>query len=164
MYNRRLEELKLSYYYDRLVKMPHGSFVNVKGRRAVTVVFCPDDPRVTHKHKRRYYVDSVNGRKWSEKISEYIATKSEFDRLLNNWRLNYRGAPDLNSYSQEVNKGEKLSPALWEKLKVESNPMTRDSDIVFQGQHFRSKNELAACQLIDRMGYEFKTEVAIRIS
>ena len=34
--------------------------------------------------------------------------------------------------------------------------------MIYKGQHFRSKNEIIACQIIEEMGYQFKTEVEIR--
>lgn len=162
MDTRRHLELKISYYRHLLTQMPHGGFVSIGGKRTVQVFYIPGCPEVTRNHKKRFRVDTKVGTLWSDKILRYLEVKKKLDDLMKEWRMYYAGNPNADAYSASMNSEAKLSAGKWESLRSEQNNISRNSPMIYKGQHFRSKNEIIACQIIEEMGYQFKTEVEIR--
>ena len=82
----KVHAVKIRYREQLLKKMPHGKFVEYRGKRHVIVYYVPGDPSVTKQTAKRYSLTSKHGKVYTPKIEKFIKIKAEYDRLLVDWR------------------------------------------------------------------------------
>lgn len=151
-------ELKISYLKDKISKLPHGSFVPIRGLLYVVVTYDPFEPAVNSKNRRRYRITSNKGRFYTPLIEEYIKLKKELNELEYRWNLIYRFPPRQIEYPLKKRKYSIFDGDFFDNAVSNSNGLPVEHPIEYKGMIFRSKNELLTCQLIESKGYKVKVE------
>ena len=141
--------------------MPHGFFSTVAGTPVVVIFYDPKDPSVTNKHRKRYRITSGKGIKWSTIIKEYQSAKAEYDMLVKEWHSRYTQPPREIKFPLKKRRKDKISRSIFQNAEPNQNSKPNKHPIVYKGQIFRSKNEIVGCQVLEKFGYEYKTEILI---
>ena len=163
MDNMQLHELRINYLKDLISRLPHGNFGTYRGRLVIHVYYDPFDRSVNNKNNKRYYLDSPKGKELAPLIQEYQNLCKELKELEHEWNLLYRIPPRDINYPLEKNRTCILDDNYFDKAKPGSNPTKAGHPIKYKDMILRSKNELAACIYLDKIGREYKTEVAIPV-
>ncbi|MBO4635954.1 MAG: hypothetical protein J5685_02295 [Clostridiales bacterium] len=161
MINKTHHELKIAYLRDRLKNYPRGTFGMHRGKRVVYITYDPTDPDVTSVKRKRFICDSKEGLVYSELLREAYELERELKELLFKWEETYKGMPRDITFPLERKTRSFLDKELYFSSESDQNPLKRSNKIIYKGQYLRSKNELLACQALDKMGYEFKSEIAL---
>lgn len=130
-------ELKISYLKHLLDGMPHGTFGERQGYKVINITYDPTDPEVSSRHKKVIRFNSPEGKVMLPIITEYPLRKKRRTGFTSDFFRNLKS---------------NTNPFHPEELKIE-----------YKGQWFRSKNEMSAAQIIESMGYDFKSEVHVQI-
>ena len=75
----KVHAVKIRYREQLLKKMPHGKFVEYRGKRHVIVYYFPGDPSVTKQTAKRYSLTSKHGKVYTPKIEKFIKIKAEYE-------------------------------------------------------------------------------------
>ncbi|MBR4493963.1 MAG: hypothetical protein IKP14_04570 [Clostridiales bacterium] len=157
-------ELKISYLKHLLDGMPHGTFGERQGYKVINITYDPTDPEVSSRHKRVIRFNSSEGKVMLPIITEYQRIKNELDYLLNQWEMTYWHEPEMIEYPLRKKRRTGLTSEFFRNAKSNANPFhPEELKIEYKGQLFRSKNEMSAAQIIESMGYDFKSEVHVQI-
>ena len=154
-------ELKIAYLQSRLKELPHGFFSTYRGNDVVILFYDPADPRVTHDRKARYSVRSKRGELYRKQVAEYVELKGQLDALLKEWKALYRTPPRKIRFPLRKKRKDPIDRAFFENAVPEQNMIENQHPIHYNGHTLRSKNELVLCQVIEKMGYEYKNEIRI---
>lgn len=161
MLNKLHHELSISYYKDQLSKLPLGTFGCHKGKAVVYVTKDPTDPSVSYRNKRCYQVDSKKGKIYYELIMESQKIISKIRELEEEWNAIYKISPRNIKYPLKHKTSSILNKELYLNSRSGQNPVENEKPIEYKGHLLRSKNELLACQAIEQLGYDYKTEIKI---
>ncbi|MBP5261690.1 MAG: hypothetical protein J6Z43_06155 [Clostridiales bacterium] len=159
--SQRHHELRIAYLADKLRKIPHGFFSCISGINVVIITYDPQDRSVSNTHRKRYRTTSKRGIIWSTTINDYIAVKSEYDLLIKDWFARYTTPPRQISYPLKKRRKDLISFDFFKNSLPNQNKKENKHPIEYKGQIFRSKNEIIGCQVLEKYGYEFKTEILI---
>ncbi len=157
----RMYELQISYLTKRLAEIPHGSFGMRGGWMVVNVTYDPSDKNTDPYHKRTYRVDSDQGRRWSPLITEYINVSNKLKLLTEQWNSYFKNPPRLLDYPLQKKRKTFMTDEFYRNAKEYANPVTIEHPIEFNGRILRSKNEHMCCQVLDKLGLEYKIEIAV---
>ena len=158
MESRRQDELKMSYLREKISQLPHGKIYSVNGRLAVSIFYDPTDSAISTYNRKRYYLTSERGRFYKPLIDEYICLSDELKRLEKQWNFIYRIAPRRIQYPLNKRRYSMFDGDFFDRAVSNSNGRRAEHPIAYKGMILRSKNELIACQQVEKMGLEFKTE------
>ena len=157
-------ELLISYYKDRLDKLPHGTFGTHRNKPVVYVTYDPNNPQINKKNKRILTLTSKEGQIYYGLVREACYVQNRLNTLVADWKATYRMNARRVDYPL-IRRG--CSPLTAEKYKESVNnaysyPMT--NTIEYKGMQLRSKNELILCKTLDRIGYDYKVEIEIKMN
>ena len=161
MYEMKNMELMISFLRKRLAEMPHGSFGEKNGNRVVYITYDPADKSVDTHNKKCYSVDSSNGKIWSPVISDYLNTKRKLDSYLNIWNGIYKFNPRDISYPLRKNRSSLLTDRFFLDAEENANPTPIEHTIEYKGKILRPKNELLGVEAIEKLGLDYKIEIAV---
>ena len=159
MNDYREMELLINYCRKRLEELPQGYFTKDSKTSIVCVTRDPADPDNTTRH--RYRVNTPAGRFWTQLIMEYEKIKRQYDYLISIWNATYRFPPRSISYPLIKSSTNIFTAQFFEEAKEMANPSPIEHPIRYKDRILRSKNELIGCQLIEKLGYEYKVEIAV---
>ena len=142
--------------------MAAGFFGKKNGRAVVYVTRDPDNPEVSAKHRRCYFTSSKKGQHWDKIIREYISVRSEYEMLLKDWKSKYIAPPRKISFPLKKRRKNMIDREFFENAVPNQNKREVRNPIEHNGQVFRSKNEILSCEVLEAMGYEYKTEVYLK--
>ena len=157
----RMYELQISYFTKRLAEIPHGSFGVHRGEAVVYVTYDPCDKTVDAHHKKTYRIDSAQGRQLSPFITEYTKIRGQLDTLKSQWNSTFKFAPRLLDYPLQKKRKTFMTDEFYRNAKEYANPVTIENPIEYNGRILRSKNEHICCQVLDKLGLEYKIEIAV---
>ncbi len=161
MLNRLHHELLISYYKDQLNKLPFGNVGCHKGIPVVYISKDPADPSISYRNKKCYQISSKKGKIYYELIQESIRIRAKIKELEEEWDSIYKIKPREIRYPLRHKTGSLLDKDLYFKSRSGQNLVENDRPIEYKGHMLRSKNELLACQAIEQLGYDYKTEIKI---
>ena len=161
MVDYRMYELQISYLTKRLAEMPHGSFGMSRGEKVVYVTYDPCNNNVDKHHKMVFRVDSKSGRFWSPLIAEYIKVSKQLQELINIWNSIFRCDPRKLTYPLEKSKATIMTDEFFYSAREYCNPTVAEHPVDYNGRALRSKNEHMGCQIMDKLGLEYKIEIAV---
>ena len=155
--------LRISYLNDVISKIPHGKFLFSSGKKIIIINYDPEDPHITATNRKRYLADSFRGRKYIDPVSLYLQYKSELDYLMAKWDSLYWAPPVTIPFPLVKTRSSMLTSDFFASAGINQNTFRVENPIIHKGMILRSKNELIACQVLDRMGIEYKIEPEIII-
>ncbi len=162
MLSKRHHELKISYLKHRLANMPQGYFGMHRGFKAIYVTYDPMNKEITKQHKRIIRIDSKIGKMMQPVIAESMKLNGELELLTAYWNATYCEKPREIHYPLQKKRRPMFNSAYFNKARSNANNYRREElKIEYKGQWFRTKNEVSAAQVIDSMGYEFKSEINV---
>ena len=159
--NTQHHELLLSYYKEQYMKLPHGRIETHRGKPVIALIYDPNDPDVTSRHTRRFTLTSKNGQFYQKLIEESSDIKRKIDELTDKWNNTYKGLPQTIHFPLKKRSATGISTKTYLNSLPNQNPREYDNEIIYKDQRLRSKNELIVCQALDKLGYEYKTEIII---
>ena len=160
--SKRHHEYKIAYLQDQISKLPHGFFGKCRGESAVIIFFDPDNPKVTGNSKRWYSTQSKKGQHYASQVRLYTELKGQLDLLLKDWKSKYVTPPRKIKFPLHKTRKDPLDLNWFTNSKAQANERKNNNPIKYKNHVLRSKNELAACQVIDKMGFPQKVEVLVR--
>lgn len=163
-FSQRHLELKINYLEDKLSKMPHGFFTNIKGRCAAVITYDPSDESVTNKHRRRHFTSSAKGKIYAQAVSDYISTKDELEHFRKIWKATYTRPPRKISFPLKKRRPDPISYEFFKCSEPNQNTRKNKHPIEHNNQIFRSKNEVIGCMVLEELGYEYKTEIKVDLT
>ena len=159
--SRRHHELKIAYLRHKLRSLPHGYFGTWKNRQVVYIYYEPGNEKVGHSSKRRFFISSKRGRESAEQIREYKELKSQLDVLLSEWKARYTEPPRQIDFPLRKRRRGYFTYDFFKNAVPDQNPRKKVHNVTDGKTQFRSKNELVAAMIMEKFGYETKTEVQI---
>jgi hypothetical protein len=158
----KVHAVKLEYRRLKLEKMLQGRFKTMRGKQYVLISKDPAMPRFNTRHPRILNVDTELGRKYSERISEYIKIKTEYDELLNDWNTRYSFAPPrVNFPIKQYSDPHEMNNEYYNRQAERCGKYQPDNPTVSDHGDLKSKNELMGADLLKFMGIPFKYETEI---
>ncbi len=154
-------ELLISYYQDRLMKLPQGYFGRDKDAAIVYVTHVPGEQPGEKRKRFRYRLTSEKGQKWADLVREYRKCKDKLDELMTVWNSTYRFPPRKIAFPLVRRDPSMFTADFFNAAAECANPAQAERPIEYKGRILRSKNELIGCQIIEKLGYEFKVEIAV---
>lgn len=162
MLSRRHHELKISYLKHRLKNMPHGTWGVKRGKRVINITFDPMDPGVDSYHKKTINLDSKQGQLLQPIIEEAMKLQNELENMEALWRQTYWVEPREITYPLRRVRQPAIDPEFFRNAQINANTYKQEAlKITYKGQKFRTKNEMSAAQVVEAMGYEFKSEIHV---
>lgn len=161
MYDIRHHELMISFLRKRISELPHGFFGQVNGMPFVYITYDPTDHSVSKSNKKRYGINTVNGKVWTPLIAEYQRLKSKLQQLESLWEYLYKFDPRQIDYPLIKRRTSILTEDYFRNAREYMNPVVMKNPIEYHGHYLRSKNEMLGCQIIEKFGLEYKIEIAI---
>ena len=166
IYNKNMNdyrelELLINYYAKRLRDLPQGYLGYEGGNPIVCVLYDPMVQSCERSKRHRYRLNTPKGRYWAAMIKEYLTVKTKLDELIRQWNLLYRGKPRQIDFPLVKRSENMFTSSLFDKAKENANPIPIEHPIEYKGHILRSKNELLGCQILERLGYEYKVEIAV---
>ena len=165
MISRRHHEIKISYLKYRIRNMIHGYFGKRGGHNVVYITYDPTNRSIKPDHKRILRIDTEEGRIAAEAVTEYIEKKAELQYLMELWNATYCREPREIQYPLRKVRKNIFNSQYFKDAKPNMNDYKREElKIEYKGQWFRSKNEMSAAQIINEMGYKFKSEIHVALA
>ena len=161
MVNKLHHELLISYCKDRLNKLPHGYYGTHRGHAVIYVTYDPMDKSVDPRNKRIIRLCTKQGEIYRELIEEADRVELALRSLQKKWNTTYKNNPRIFEYPLTKKEQPMISSEFFKQSSPNQNTRDNARDILYNGQYLRSKNELSVCQLLERMGYEYKVEIAL---
>ena len=161
MYDIRHHELMISFLRKRLAEMPHGSFGTCRGQQVVYVTYDPMDPSVSWKDKKRFFVDSEQGKFWSALIADSILVEKQLRELIDLWHMLYRFESRQIDYPLIKRTTSLFTEEFFNSAAENANPTPIEHPIEYKGHILRSKNEMLGCEIIEKYGLSYKIEIAV---
>ncbi len=90
--------------------------------------------------------------------------EAEYTKLMNEWKSCYTGSPKIIKYPLDESLLSGLNPEFFKNARPNKNSFENMDPIEYNGQIMRSKNELLAVKEIEKMGFEWKTEIKVSIN
>ena len=154
-------QLRISYQLYLLNTLPRGYFSSHNNKPVVYITKDPNDPSVNNYNKKRYYLSGERGRLYSELANRYQKAKDEYKRLMAEWKRMYKGNPTIVEFPLDSRLITGLSSEQFKIALPNQNTKENKNPIEYKGQLLRSKNELLGIQEIEKMGFDWKTEINI---
>lgn len=151
----------ISFLRKRINELPHGYFGLVNELPVVYITHDPNDPSISVYNKKRYNINSYNGKAWSPQIAEYQRLQSKLQQLEKLWKHLYKFDSRQIEYPLIKRRTTILNEEFFRNSRENINPVKIENPIEYNGHYLRSKNELIGCQIIEKLGLEYKTEIAI---
>lgn len=144
--------------------LPKGNVGTYRQRQVVLISRDPERPNVTQNRKRRLYTNGKEGAKYLKLINLHQKALLEYKRLMNEWKTYYAGEPKIIQFPLDPTLLSGLSPEFFKQARPNRNSYERKEKIQENNQVLRSKNELLAVKEIEKMGFEWKTEIKVSIN
>lgn len=154
-------QLRISYQLYLLKTLPWGYIGTYRNQPAVFLTKDPNDPSVNSKNKKRYLLTREKGKLYSELVNKSQAANVEYERLMAEWKRMYKGNPTIVEFPLDNRLITGLSSEQFKIALPNQNTKENRNPIEYKGQLLRSKNELLGIQEIEKMGFDWKTEINI---
>lgn len=162
MLGMNFHALKLAYLKVQLSNMIGGYFGVHANKPVVCIIRDPSNKKIDPNHKRVFNLASSNGQFYAPLVSKYITIKTEYDELLIEWNQLYRiPVPEYKFPIQQSIGVNKLDYKYFLNAKDHQNPYPCSNDYEFNGDYFRSKNEMFVAIELARLKLEYKVEPAV---
>lgn len=157
-------QLKISYAHHLINTLPQGRVGTYRQRQVVVITHDPGNPCISYNRKRRLYTNGKEGAKYLKLINLHQKALLEYKRLMNEWKTYYAGEPKIIQFPLDPTLLSGLSPEFFKQARPNQNSYERKEKIQENNQVLRSKNELLAVKEIEKMGFEWKTEIKVSIN
>lgn len=157
--------VKIRYREHLLRQMVHGRFGTHLGKRCVYITYDPQDETVSQKNQKRYKMESPQGIIYTPQIERYLILRSEYEKLLVDWRSTYTFEPPMvrfpivSSYDPHH-----MDNRYFDEACDSSNAVMAEHPVYSGDDVLRSKNELMGKNIFRALGIPFKYEVALDIN
>ena len=142
--------------------MPHGYWGEKRGKRVINITYDPMDPEVDSYHKKTITLDSKQGQLLQPIIEEAMKLQNELEHLEALWRQTYWVDPREITYPLRRMRQPAIDPEFFRQAQINANTYKQEAlKITYKGQKFRTKNEMSGAQVVEAMGYEFKSEIHV---
>lgn len=160
----KVHAVKIRYRELLLREMVHGRFGMYKGKRCVYLTYIPDDSSVSILNRKRYVLNSENGRKYSPQIERYLLIKAEYDRLLSDWRSTYAFEPPAIKFPVvPTYDPHHMDNRFFDDAEDNTNPIPADHPVYSGDCVLKSKNEQIGKGILERLGIPYKYEVGLEV-
>ena len=160
----KVHAVKIRYREQLLRHMIHGRFGTHLGKRCVYITYDPEDAKTSRRTQRRYYVETAKGREYTQKIKRYLSIKTEYEKLLSEWRSIYSSEPPavrfpvINIYDPHHLDNQFFADAVDKTNRIlNDNPVYSGDDVL------KSKNEQFGTRFFKNMGIPYKYEVGLDV-
>jgi len=161
MDTREVLQLKISYLIYVIKNLPRGWIGIHRGQEVAVVTYDPEDKSITPGKYRRFCTKNKKGSYYKEKIESYIRANNELTKLMTEWRSVYRDEPEIINFPLDRTIVSGISERYYKASLSNQNAAPIKYPISYKGQILRSKNEMMAIQLIEQLGFDWKTEIHI---
>ena len=161
----KVHAVKIRYREQLLKKMPHGKFIEYRGKRHVIVYYVPGDPSVTKQTAKRYSLTSKHGKVYTPKIEKFIKIKAEYDRLLVDWRETYAVEPPMVRFPIiQTYDPHHMNNKFFENAQENTNIIPAKNPVYSEEYVLKSKNEQFGKDVLKRFKIPFKYEPNLDIN
>lgn len=158
--NQLHHELLIAHCKSQIRKLPEGRLGTYRGKAVVIISRDPWDKNVNQKNKKRYVIDSKNGKIYAPLIAESCKLKAKLKYLNALWNNTYFMPPRDITFPLNKSRYGNLTKEQYRTAAEMQNPiLMKNQPIEYKGRLLRSKNELIACESLDHWGYEYKVEI-----
>ena len=157
MYSKNYLSVKISHLNYQIKKLPYGRYGTYRGKEVIYIISSPSDPNISWRNHRRYQVNTKRGRKYSEEVTKSNLFRKELESVISEWDKNYKGTPPVLPVPIKRAKG-KMNYDFFAASEGEQNKEDSPEMIEYKGIKFRSKNEVIAAQVLDKLNIEYKVE------
>ena len=158
--NQLHHELLIAHCKSQIQKLPEGFFGTYRDKHVVIISRDPTDKNVNQKNKKRYTLDSKNGKIYVPLIKESNKLKAKLNYLTNLWKSTYWTEPrDIRYPLNKRDYGGLTKEKYFNSAEMQNPILTKNTPIDYYGRQLKSKNELIACQAFDYWGYKYKVEI-----
>lgn len=162
MNEKTILNLKIAYIKYRISRLPKGWIGTYRNRQVVYIIRDPDDPKVSNIRRRRLFTNTRRGLYYKNRIEEYQYEVRKYKELIAEWKKNYIGEPEIIRFPLNRFDYTGITSEQFFNSRPNQNSYEIKHPIHYKGQTLRSKNELLTVQLIEEMGFEWKTEIMIK--
>lgn len=148
--------VKMSYLEQSISELPHGNFGKYKGKQVLYVYYMPSDSKVCWSNNRRYCPETKRGNNMCMEVKKSNLLRNQYNLLLADWKSNYAGIPP--KIQMPFKRQCKMNYEFFANSPENQNPNDSDNLLEYNNRKFRSKNEVLAAQVLDKMGIEYKVE------
>ena len=160
----KVHAVKLDYRRLLLETMVHGYFSVRKGCNVVILTRDPDNDKCTPRNPSIYRISSKRGKAYAEAVTNFLAIKSEYDKLLKDWKMTYKAAPPkVNFPIKQFYDPHFMNHDYFNRQADNLGKYTSDNPTVSEFGVFKSKNELMAANTLNFLKIPFKYETEIYI-
>ena len=164
MNDRKVLNLKISYLKHRIKSLPRGWIGSYQGNKKVIITYDPNNSKVTYTSKRRYSLNTKKGVFYSTGVLERIKAEARLEKLKAEWKMNFIGEPETIEFPLRKYRFDWVNRQQFADAVPNQNTKYKNTTpIIYKDQTLRSKNELIAIQEIEKMGFEWKTEILIKV-
>lgn len=157
MNSKNYLSVKISHLNHQIKMLPYGRYVKYKGKDMICISYSPSDPKICWRNNRKYLVNTKRGRKYCEEVSKSTFLRKELNSFISEWDKNYKGTPPVLPVPIKRAKG-KMNYDFFAASEGEQNKEDFPEMIEYKGIKFRSKNEVIAAQVLDKLNIEYKVE------
>ena len=157
MYSKDYLSARIAHVKSEIRKLSHGTYGSSRGRNVIYLSYSPSDPRISWKNSRRYFLNTARGIKYSAEVDKSNVLRKELDDLYSEWHVSYKGEPYKMNKPLKRTTG-KLNYEYFLKTIGGQNTGDYSETIEYKGIGFRSKNEVLAAQVLDKLKVEYKVE------
>ena len=157
MFSKEYLSARIAHIQSEIKKLPHGSYGCSRGKDVLYISYSPSDSSISWKNSRRYFLNTARGIKYSSEIDKSNALRKELEDLYSEWHTSYKGEPFMMDKPIKRITG-KLNYEFFQKTNGEQNPGEYKDSIEYKGIRFKSKNEVLAAQVLDKLKVEYKFE------
>ena len=97
-------------------------------------------------------------------VTAYKKALNAYNSLMAQWKSMFVDEPVIIPFPLNNEESLIITPSAFYAASPNQNPKENKTPITYKGQILRSKNELLAVQEIERMGFEWKTEIMLFIN
>ena len=160
----KVHAVKIRYREQLLRTMPHGRFGMYRGKRCVYISYIPGNSEVSMLNRKRYMVDSKQGREYTLQIERYLSIKAEYDRLLLDWRLLYTVEPPAIRFPiVQTYDPHHMDNRFFDDAIDKTNTIQAEHPVYSGCDVLKSKNEQFGKSIFKQLGIPYKYEVALDV-
>lgn len=148
--------IKISYLEHLISELPYGNYGKYRGKQVLYVYRMPSDTKVCWSNNRRYSPETKRGTKMCDEVRKCNLLRNKHNMLMDDWKSNYAGVPP--KIHMPYKRQSKMYYEFFANALENQNPNDTDSLLEYNNRKFRSKNEVLAAQVLDKLNIEYKVE------
>ncbi|MBO7426007.1 MAG: hypothetical protein J6U23_10025 [Clostridiales bacterium] len=156
MHSMNYLAIQISYLEHLISELPDGNFGKYRGKQVLYIYRMPSDPKVCWSNNRRYCLETKRGNRMCEEVRKSNLLKNKHNMLMDDWKSNYVGVPP--KIQMPYKRQSKMNYEFFDSSLENQNPNDTESLLEYNNRKFRSKNEVLAAQILDKMNIEYKVE------